>query len=317
MLVVTPNPCFDRTLWVDHFEAGAVARPYRVAVTAGGKGVNVLRTALDLGHAARLVLLLPREEGAELAGLLADEGIEVLDVPAEGRVRSATIVLEDSGRASVLNEPGACVGEADLDRLLERLTTAVSPGEVVLCSGSLPPGLPDDAYGRVVDVARSAEAVVVVDGARTALARAVEHGPDVVCPNLHEAEGLLSGAVLEPADDAPPAQVRDRALAAAARLHGEGVAHAIVTAGGAGAALVDGEGERWFDAHRVDVVNPIGAGDSFASALGAAHESGHGWPEAVRRAVATAGAAVQTPTAGRVDAGHVEALLAGVEEVAS
>src|SRR5262245_11629074 len=49
VLVVNPNLCFDRTLWVDAFEAGTVSRPHRVAVTAGGKGVNVVRTLRDLG----------------------------------------------------------------------------------------------------------------------------------------------------------------------------------------------------------------------------------------------------------------------------
>lgn len=313
MLVVTPNPCFDRTLRVERFAVGSVARPHRVDVTAGGKGVNVLRTATDLGAPARLVVLAPRRDRDAFAALLAEEGLTAETVDVDGALRSATIVLEDDGRATVLNEPGPTLGAAELDALLQHVDASAGSERVVVCSGSLPPGLPDDAYGRVVDAARARGSLVVVDGARAALAAALPHRPDAVCPNLHEAEGLTTGAVLEPADDAGPDEVRERALRAADRLHREGVEHAIVTAGAVGAALVDRDGGRWFDAHPVDVVNPIGAGDSFVAGLAAALEAGAAWDEALRRAVATAAAAVEVERAGRVDRHRVAALLAPAE----
>ena len=59
MLVVTPNLCFDRTLWVEAFEAGTVSRPYRAVAAAGGKGVNVARALRCLGAVPQLTRAAP------------------------------------------------------------------------------------------------------------------------------------------------------------------------------------------------------------------------------------------------------------------
>ncbi|MBV9831291.1 MAG: hypothetical protein JOZ82_06815, partial [Marmoricola sp.] len=72
-------------------------------------------------HAPQLAGLLPDEDGAWLVHLLGQEGQDLLPVPVAGAVRVATIILEDSSRATVLNEPGPTVGEAEAERLLEDL----------------------------------------------------------------------------------------------------------------------------------------------------------------------------------------------------
>src|SRR4051794_13429689 len=199
VLVVNPNLCFDRTLWVDAFEAGTVSRPTRVAVTAGGKGVNVVRTLRDLAVPARLVGLLPSTDGAELDRLLSAEGVALLPVPVDGSVRVATIIVEATGRATVLNEPGPVVGVVEQKALLATLDAALAedPRPLVACSGSLPPGLPADTYGRVADLVHEHGGAVVVDAARDALAEALPFGPDVVTPNLAEAQGVLEGRSVE------------------------------------------------------------------------------------------------------------------------
>ncbi|MFY0409472.1 1-phosphofructokinase family hexose kinase [Solicola sp. PLA-1-18] len=311
MIVVTPNLCFDRTLWVEEFAAGTVSRPSRVEVTAGGKGVNVSRTLRDLGHRPLLVGLVAERQGAALTDLLAEEGAEVLPVAVPGEVRSATIVLEASTRATVLNEPGPQVGEAELADLLTAVDGALATGghRVLVCSGSLPPGLPLDAYGRLCDLARRHGVVSVVDAAREVLAATLAHGPDVVTPNLEEAEGLLTGVVTESSDQAGDREeYRGRALAAAVDLVARGARRAVVTAGSQGAAYADAHGTTWTDAPAVDVANPIGAGDSFVGGLTASLTDDGDWPTAVAHAVAVAGAAVEQVRAGRVDAARVAEL---------
>ncbi len=323
MLVVSPNLCFDRTLWVEAFEAGTVSRPHRVEVTAGGKGVNVARTVNDLGATCTLLALVADRGGEELLRLLAEEGIDVEAVAVDGSVRSATIVIEDSQRATVLNEPGPVVGTADLQSLLAALADALDgagggPGhDLVVCSGSLPPGLPDDAYAQITRLAHEHGATCVVDGARSALAEVLPAGPDLVCPNLDEAEGLTSGAVLESSHQMHELDdVRERALAAAHRLRARGAARAVVTASSHGAAYADESGDRWIPAPSVRVANPIGAGDSFVGGLAAARVEGTSWPDAVHRGVVVASAAVEHDRAGRVDPRRVAQLVDQTERAA-
>jgi 1-phosphofructokinase family hexose kinase len=315
VLVITPNLCFDRTLWTERFDAGTVSRPFKVVLTAGGKGVNVVRTLRDLGKGARLLGLVPEGQGADLERLLHAEGTDLRAVPVEGSVRVNTIVVEADGRATVLNEPGPRVGEQECLALLaairDELLLAPEP-TVVVCAGSLPPGLPEDTYGRVSRLAQQHGSVVVVDASRSALASALPFGPDVVTPNLGEAEMVLDGADTERSShEETVEETRGAAMNAASRLRERGARTAIVTAGSHGVAWVGEDGSsHWEPSRDVALVNPIGAGDSFVGGLAAALTEHQDWGTAVRYAVAVAGAAVEQPTAGRVDAARVAQLSA-------
>ncbi len=315
MLVVTPNLCFDRTLRVEAFEAGTVSRPYRAVAAAGGKGVNVARALRCLGGVPQLLGLLPADDRDRFLQLLSEEGQSLLPVEVAGSVRVATIVVEDSGRATVFNEPGPTVGAREQSALLERVEQAVSaePGTVVACSGSLPPGLPDDTYGRVTEIVQRHGGTVVVDGARAALAAALPYGPDVVTPNLAEAQGMLAGTTLEPPHEEDSLEAdRDAAFAAARGLRERGARRAVVTVGAHGVAWVDDDGtERWVAAHQVRLANPIGAGDAFVGGLvWSLAEDRTAWQAAVATATAVAGAAVEHEAAGYLDPTRVKELLA-------
>lgn len=324
MLVVTPNLCFDRTLLVDAFEAGAIARPHTVRVTPGGKGVNVVRTLGDLGVPARLVGFVGDRDREHFAALTAEEGLDLVVVPVPGDLRCATIVLERSARATVLNEPGPVLGDDDAERLLSTVDELLSaaPVPALVCSGSLPPGLPVDTYGRLGELAGRHGVLGVVDAAREVLEATLDFAPDLVTPNLHEAEGVLHGRADEAShDDAPLEEVRGRAFAAAAALVERGARRALVTAGAHGAAFTDGETTFWVPAPTVSVRNPIGAGDSLVGGLVAALAAGPSgapdWAAAVGQGVAVASAAVELDGAGRVDARRAGELAAQLSAVVS
>ena len=82
-----------------------------------------------------------------------------------------------------------------------------------------------------------------------------------------------------------------------------------MTAASAGAAIAWDHEPVWIDAPRVDVVNPIGAGDVLTAALAAAIERGAGLVEAVHEGVAAASAAVEHPVAGRFDLARFDTLM--------
>jgi 1-phosphofructokinase family hexose kinase len=302
MLIAGPNLTIDRTLGIAELRPGEVLRFDRVVVTPGGKGLNVARAARALGHPAVLVSLLPGRTGEAAAALIADEGIELHAVPCGGELRSTAVIQERDGRTTVLNEPGPPVGERDWAAYERAIEERLGAHGVLVCSGSVPPGTPPDAYGRLAALAATAGVTALVDAAGETLLRALDAAPALVTPNLAEAEnalGLASGgqAVLS-ADDARP-----RALAAAEALVRQGARSAVVTADAEGAAvLAPGEAAEWIAAPRVtEVRNPIGAGDVLASALAAALERGEPLAAAARAGVAAASASVESATGGEFD----------------
>lgn len=316
MLVVGANLCMDRTLRMERLVPGAVQRPRTADLTAGGKAVNVCRAAKAHGVRTRLVGNLPGVLGRYVGDLLDREGHDVRRVVTSGEIRSATIILEDDLRATVLNEPGPPLAEPDRSIFLSAVGEELSGHRVVVMSGSLPPGRHQDLYGDLVELAGARGVLSVVDAARDALVAVLPHHPDVVTPNLSEAQAVvavLTGAAPSaPVDESvEPASgdVRAEAFAAARALRAAGARAALVTAGRHGVAAAHAGGEFWVPAPTVVEVNPIGAGDAFASGLGAGLELGEPLERATVRAVASGSSSVTRPLAGEVDPTLVAALM--------
>jgi 1-phosphofructokinase family hexose kinase len=313
VVIAGPNLTIDRTVSIDELRPGEVLRFERAVVSPGGKGVNVARVARELGAAAVLVGFVPGRTGAAGAALLADEGLTLRSVEVGGELRSTAVVLERSGRVTVLNEPGPALAPGDWERFEAAVAEALDGERVLACSGSLPPGAPADAYARLVAVAHECAAVAVVDVGGEQLAAALGAGADIVTPNLAEAEGLLHGRADETVEAGDPAVVRERALAAARALVERGALRAVVTAAAAGAAVVDGDEAWWLAGLSVAAVrNPIGAGDALVGGLALALERGEPFSAAVAAGMACGAASVETDVAGLVVPGRVAALLSSV-----
>ena len=119
MLIAGPNLTIDRTLTIDELRPGEVLRFERVAVTPGGKGVNVARVARALGAAAAARRASCRAAPAPpAAALIADEGVDVRGVDRSAascaRPRSS---WSAAGASTVINEPGPALGARRLGAL--------------------------------------------------------------------------------------------------------------------------------------------------------------------------------------------------------
>src|SRR3954463_4541663 len=323
MLVAGPNLTIDRTLAIAELRPGEVLRFDRVVVTPGGKGLNVARAARALGHRALLVSLVPGRTGEAAAAMIADEAVKLHAVRCPGELRSTAVIQERDGRTPVLNEPGPPVREVEWAAYERAVRTHLEAHTILVCSGSVPPGSPPDAYRRLSALAQEAGVACLVDAAGETLLRALDAAPNLVTPNLAEAEGVLGlgprGQAVRSADDARP-----RALAAAEALVRQGARAAVVTADAEGAAVLDAGGApEWIPAPRVaEVRNPIGAGDVLAAALAAALRrgpglaapagAGAGGAAGAREGIAAASASVESPTAGELDPARMRELAASM-----
>jgi 1-phosphofructokinase family hexose kinase len=307
VLIVCPNVAIDHTIRLATLRPGAVQRTGPAVSVAGGKGANMARAALALGGTPTVVGFLAAAGRAYLRELYAAERIPLTGVEVGGAVRSCTTVIEDDGRVTLLNEPGPRVTDEDWQQLLR---PAAVPTGWVIGTGSLPPGAPVDGYARLVAQVHGSGGRCAVDAGGPALRAAAEAGADLVCPNLSEAQSVLSDAAVAVEEvDERGADIPDRAIRAARQLRALGARQAAVTAGARGVALADDTGYRWLPTVPVVARNPIGAGDSFLAGTVLAQERGADWPTAVRFGMATAGSSVENDGAGVVDPAMVRALV--------
>jgi 1-phosphofructokinase len=295
MLIAGPNLAIDRIVGVERFDPGHIHRAKRVEARVGGGGANAARVAKLLGAPAKLITVIPELDAANLSNSLVGEGLDVEWVSCRGQVRIATILCEEAGRMSVLNEPGPTVDAHEWERFTRLVDSRLRRAQVLLCSGSLPPGAPTDGYAVLARRARHARCPCVVDVAGPALAATIATGEGVVTPNLAEAESLLFGSRTQAvnADD----DAAERAQDAANQLLHQGAFRVVVTAGKSGAAYAE-QGPRsprgWIPAPRVTAGSPIGAGDAFACGLGLRLQAGAALDDAVAYAVAVAAAHVES-----------------------
>src|SRR5262249_44536545 len=123
--------------------------------------------------------------------------------------------------------------------------------------GSLPEGLPEEYYRRLVALAAETGARTIVDAGPRELAPALSMPPWGVKCNAAEAAGLVGDAV----GDA------EGAVAAARWLRARGVQLAGITRGRHEAVLLVGE-RIWSGAPpRIEAVSPVGSGDAFLAGL--------------------------------------------------
>jgi 1-phosphofructokinase family hexose kinase len=309
VLLLTPNLCILRTIDVEMLVPGNVHRAGLARTSLGGKGVNVARVARAYGRRATIVGFVSSSAASRFEALASRDGAEVVSIAVEGEARVATVLLEKSGRVTVLNEPGVTVTASDWELLHAEVAERAASHKSLSCSGTPPPGSPVDVYARAVDRARSAGLFTVVDATGEVFANALGAEPDVVSPNLFEAEALLLGSVGEGVEPSGP-DVVDRAATAVVGLVERGARNAVVSAGSRGAVFSLNGRVAWCPAPRVRVVNPIGAGDSLVGGLLHAHEMGAPWEEAVRFGVVAASASCESRVSGGVDKARVAELLA-------
>ncbi|GAA2447405.1 1-phosphofructokinase [Streptomyces macrosporus] len=282
ILTVTPNPSLDRTYELPALDRGAVLRAAADRVDPGGKGVNVSRAVAAAGRRTVAVVPLGGPEGALLARLLADHGIEAAGVPVAGSTRVNITLVEPDGTLTKVNAAGPELTGAEAEALLETVRSRSAGADWIACCGSLPRGLRPRWYAELVRRAHRAGARIALDTSGAALTAALGERPDVVKPNAAE----LAEAV-----GRPLATVGD-AVKAAEELRERGARAVLASLGADGQLLVDDTGTHFGRAPVAAVRSNVGAGD--ASLAGFLTAGGAG-PAALAAAVAHGAAAVQLP----------------------
>lgn len=280
------NPALDITTGTD------VVRPtdkLRCAIPRydpGGGGINVALVADVLGSAATAVFPAGGPAGELVHNLLAAEGLAVQRVRIGGSTRESFTVNETSTERQyrfVLPGPQLTIAE-QTECLLQLRRTAAGAG-IVVASGSLPPGVPEDFYQQVSTVCAELGAMFLLDTSGAGLAH-VKSGVFLLKPSVRELRENAGADLTTEAEQ----------VAAARDLTTRGLArHVLVSLGARGALLVGADGAQRFAAVEVPPGSGVGAGDAMLA--GVAVGIARGWPmgEAVRLGIAAGAAMLLTP----------------------
>ncbi|WP_412540724.1 PfkB family carbohydrate kinase [Longispora sp. K20-0274] len=192
ILTVTLNVALDVTYQVDALVPGAAHRVRTVVERPGGKGLNVARVLHALGEPVIATGLIGGAAGVRARDLLETKHAFV-EIAGESR---RTVVVSDGSDATGFWEPGPLVTAEEWAEFVARYRGLVAVARVVVLSGSLPRGVPVDAYAELVTIARERGVPTILDTSGEPLTRALAAGPDVIKPNAEELSEAIRGTAL-------------------------------------------------------------------------------------------------------------------------
>lgn len=285
IVTITPNPSVDRTITVPAVRVGEVNRALSSRIDPGGKGINVTRALTSMGACSLAVLPTGGPEGQLMTELLTRASVAYRAVPIIGQTRMNVAAVEPDGTTTKLNETGPVLEGTDTAALLRQLTLELACADWLVGCGSLPPGVPDDFYARLVTLGHDHGVRVAVDSSGAPLAAAVAAGPDLIKPN-HEELAELMGA---------PLTTLGEVIDAAHHLVGSGVRAVVVSLGADGAVLVNADHCLWAGAPVSKPRSTVGAGDCLLAGLLSELDAGHDPERALIAGTTWGAAAVRLP----------------------
>ncbi|MGQ4510761.1 PfkB family carbohydrate kinase [Streptomyces sp. DW26H14] len=273
--IASANSAVERLLVVDAHRPGTVHRLARGETLAGGKGVNVARVLNALARlpddtfgpsegpnvpAPCLFGFRGGATGRLFEELLRGEGIDCDLVPTAGATRVNEVLVDrsDPAGATVYNAVGPRVSASELALLDEVFTRVLGGAQALVCTGSIPPGAPEDLYAGWIARARLRGVPTVLDAHGPALAAGAAAAPDILKVNRDEAADTAGGTASR---DGDAADLAARGWLAA------GTRCVIVTDGAAPTRVYTGDAGFEVSVPRVRLRSAVGSGDAFCAGL--------------------------------------------------
>jgi 6-phosphofructokinase 2 len=249
---ITLNPALDRTLWVEKIQPDESNRIEKEQRYAGGKGIDVSKVLTSLDVSNKALGFVGGFAGEELEGRLLNEGISCDFIRISGETRTNIIVNDMStGMQTIFNASGPEIKPYELMKMIHKVEKLEKP-DIVIISGSLPPGVHPEIYRKIIEIAKNKEAKVILDTDGDALKVGIQGLPDIIKPNVHELSRLVDMKLI----------TMNEIIRAAQSVHKQGVGIVLVSMGAKGILLFSRKERYLASPPKVKVKNTIGAGDS-------------------------------------------------------
>lgn len=260
ILTVTLNPSVDIKYTLNRFLIDAVNRVDEVIKTAGGKGLNVSRVLKQLGEEVGATGFLGGELGDFIRSELKKEGIYEWFLPIQGKTRNCIAILHEGMQTEIL-ESGPTIQEHEIETFITHFAEIVPQVDIVTISGSLPKGVPQNFYQRLLNICAEHGKKVLLDinGKLLQTTLQGESKPYLIKPNEEEL-GQFFGRNTETSEEIIIA-IQDDVF--------QGIDWVFVSRGSKGAIVKHHDAIYKVSIPVVKAVNPVGSGDSVIAGMAA------------------------------------------------
>ena len=199
ILSVCPNPSIDCTMELEKFYVGQLNRVSNKIVTYSGKALNTAIGVRRLGGDSFATGFMYENEGSLFVATLDNEGVKNSFVWSKGSVRTNYKIVDHRSMLTEINDKGEKVSLENQQKLVGLVGTLSKSASVVCMSGSLPDGVADDYYQKLISACKKG-VKVILDTAGEKLIKALSSGVYMVKPNLLELEAVAGEKLKTRAD---------------------------------------------------------------------------------------------------------------------
>ena len=282
---VTLNPCIDKALIVNKLELNELNRAVSSRTDASGKGINVSITlsVLDTKSIALGFMGAPNKQ-------LYDETLQNYNVESDfvyinSSTRTNTKIIDlFTNKQTDVSESGFPVEEFQKEQLFLMLSKYIDSSSIVDFSGSMPKNFSHSDYRKLVELALSKGAKVIIDSEKENLSLAIEKKVLLIKPNQYEFENYLGVEFTNKKDIAN----------AALEMCKSGVENVIVSLGKDGCIFATKENVFYSKTLDVPVKSITGAGDSVVAAFISGYSKNLPYEDIIKLCMATSNACVMT-----------------------
>lgn len=301
IVTITMNPSIDISYPLETFKLDTVNRVTNVRKTAGGKGLNVTRVLKQVGDDVTASGLLGGFLGEQIKKDLDLAKIKHSFSRINGETRNCIAVLHEGQQTEIL-ESGPVISEAEAQAFLKHFSELVEQASILSFSGSLPAGMPKDFYGEMIAICNAKNKPVVLDcsGESLKLVLESEHKPLLIKPNTEELSDLLGKEVTDDLNDLK--ETLQQPLF-------DGIEWIVVSMGAKGAFAKHNDTFYKVDIPKIEVVNPVGSGDSTVAGLTSAIASGESDSNILKKANVLGMLNAQEPLTGHVNMENYQLLF--------
>lgn len=259
ILTITLNPAIDKSTSVDALIPDKKLRCNNVIAEAGGGGINVSKGLKKLGMDSVAMFFSGGNNGLWLEDYLQNYGVGTIPIKVEGETRESFTVTENSTNAQyrfVL--PGPEISDSYTRSCIQALKEISPAPEIVVISGSLPPGINDSFYAELTKTANQLGAKTILDTSGKPLELAMKEGLYLIKPNLNELTSLSGKETL---------QIHEVDDVAIDLIKKENIEMIVVSLGPSGAISVSKDCYDHIPAPMVKKNTTVGAGDSMVAGM--------------------------------------------------
>jgi len=299
---VSLNPGVDKRLRLQQLRVGQVNRATEVQPAPGGKSAHVAMVLKTLGADPVWFGFSGGASGNELVNGLRALSIEARAIPIAASTRTNLEIIDAGGQVTEILEPGGQIAPEELQQLrgsfVKLLTESCEPVTVIM-SGSLPPGIPMNFYGTLVETAHTSGARVFLDTSGEPFKSALTAKPDFIKPNREEAESW-SGSKIDSSNSAK---------AVLLSMLQSGAAAGAISLGASGLVwLSAGENAIIAKVPTLTTRSTVGSGDATIAGFAFAAQQGMNPCDAVRLAAACGSANCLADAPGRANSADIARL---------